>query len=628
MNATKTVHYTTLICIVILFVLSNLGGCGVQDKKSDAQLQALHPQAEALYQSENFSAAADVYLKLAELDPDNAIHHYLHATDALIQSNQLERARQTLGFLATEELSMLQTQLKNIYAARLLLAASKPDEASQRLDFIPDKNTPREVLAKFYATRSDILHLKKEYLAEVNERLKLSAYLHGDPETSKNYRQLWQALTALTSDELHQSRLSDATLDSWLELAIINNTLLKNATNLEAAITAWQQRYPDHPALHMITPSLILKSKKLSRKPSRVALLLPFTRYAPAAIAIREGFLAASYDDDDRPVIRLYDTDVGNVVEQYRTAIQEGADFIVGPLQKKAVSKLVETLDITVATLVLNQHEKQPNGLALSAPDTPPSLIQFSLSPEAEAEQVAERAWFDGHIRAIAITTDAPKGARINRAFTSHWQALGGTVLNTSMITPGDDDFNGLVVDLLNIKHSERRSNALRSRLRRNLKAETRRRQDIDLIFLAVSPETARQLIPQLRYHKINDITLYSTSIIYTGNKNAHADNDMNDVLFIDMPWVIDPVQEYSILHGNFEKYRKSSQVLHKKLYAFGIDAYHLMTHSTALHLQPTVPFAGKTGQITIDANGLVHRRLQWAKFVDGEPEPLDVQHR
>jgi hypothetical protein len=364
----------------------------------------------------------------------------------------------------------------------------------------------------------------------------------------------------------------------------------------------------------------------LAEQPTQVALLLPFTgKYNDASIAIREGFMAAWYESrDDKPIIKIYNTDTENIVARYAQAITEGADFVVGPLQKTAIAKLIEQSDISVTTLVLNQYDGEYDISNTSSPSPLPAIVQFSLSPEEEAKQVAERAWFDGRARAISITTGDERSKRIQDAFASHWQEIGGTLLEQVSIGQDVRELSGPIKSVLNIDQSEQRSKTLRSKLQRSLKTETRRRQDVDLIFMAVPPPIARQLVPQLRYYGTENIALYSISNIYTGNVNPREDSDLNGVLFVDMPWMIDPENEYSPLNRMIERYRKPSLAAYKRLYAFGIDAYRLIPRLAGLSLQPDQQYEGKTGYIKINEQGRVQRRLIWAQFVDGKPELMD----
>ena len=627
-------HNTPIILFHLFSLLSltvlSLTGCDPQTSKpvADTSVPAADVHAKELYQAGNFYAAAEEYLALAKSDPNNEIKYQLDATDALIKNQEIDRAQLLIDFLPPEKLSDVQSVLKTIYEAQILLAQGNTEAAYALLNIDLPSETSRTVLAKFHETRAIILQSKKEYFAVTTERILLNSYLDDTHEISDNYQKLWQSLSQLSPSELDTYRINNAgILTSWLELAIISKTMLQNTVNLEASITTWQQRYPDHPALVDIIPEIIDTSRQLAEQPSQVALLLPFTgRYKDASIAIREGFMAAWYESrDDKPIIKIYNTDTENIISRYAQAIAEGADFVVGPLQKPAITKLVEQSDITVTTLVLNQYDGEYDISNASSLSPLPVFIQFSLSPEDEARQVAERAWFDGRTRAISITTGDERSRRIQDAFVSHWQEIGGILLEHVSIGQDVKELSNPVKSVLNIDQSEQRSKTLRSKLQRSLKTETRRRQDVDLIFMAVSPPIARPLVPQLRYYGTENIALYSISNIYTGNVNKREDGDIDGVSFVDMPWVIDPENEYSPLNRMIERYQKPSLSAYKRLYAFGIDAYRLIPRLAELSLQPNKQYEGKTGYIKIDKEGRVQRRLIWAQFVDGKPELTDA---
>ena len=628
-------HNTPIIPVLLFSLLSlavlSLTGCESQPSipGTDISVPEADAHAKELYQAGDFYAAAEEYLSLAKSDPKNEFRYQLGAIDAMIKNQEIDRAQQLIDFLPPEKLNDVQRVLVLIYQAQILLTKDDPKAAYALLNIDLPSETSRTVLAKFHETRATILQLEKEYFAAARERILLNSYLDDTQEISANYQSLWQSLSRLSPTELDTYRASDAgILASWLELAIINKTMLQNTVNLEASIATWQQRYPDHPALVDIIPMIIESSILLAEQPSQVALLLPFTgKYNDASIAIREGFMAAWYDSrGEKPIIKIYNTDADNVVARYAQAITEGADLVVGPLQKSAISKLIEQSEITVTTLVLNQYDGEYDISNVSSSSPLPAVIQFGLSPEDEARQVAERAWFDGRARAISITTGDERSRRINDAFASHWQELGGTLLEHVSIGQDVKQLSGPIKGALNIDQSEQRSKTLRSRLQRSLKTETRRRQDVDLIFMAVPPTIARQLVPQLRYYRTEDISLYSISNIYTGNINTREDSDINGVLFVDMPWVIDPENEYSPLNRMIGRYQKPSLAAYKRLYAFGIDAYRLIPQLAELSLQPDQQYEGKTGYIKIDEQGRVQRRLIWAQFLDGKPELMDTK--
>ena len=80
--------------------------------------------------------------------------------------------------------------------------------------------------------------------------------------------------------------------------------------------------------------------------------------------------------------------------------------------------------------------------------------MQFALSPEDEAVQVAETAMSDGHKLALVITPDIPWGNRIADAFKKRWLELGGSILEQAHFETNSKDFSSPVKELLNIDSS------------------------------------------------------------------------------------------------------------------------------------------------------------------------------
>ena len=118
-----------------------------------------------------------------------------------------------------------------------------------------------------------------------------------------------------------------------------------------------------------------------------VALLLPSAGALKAvAQPIRDGFLAAYFADSNpqRPQVRTYDS--GDTPQQavaaYQQAVADGADRVVGPLRRDAVSAVFAQGRLPVPVLTLNQpeHGEVP----------PPGSAAFGLTPDTEAAQAAE----------------------------------------------------------------------------------------------------------------------------------------------------------------------------------------------------------------------------------------------
>ena len=133
--------------------------------------------------------------------------------------------------------------------------------------------------------------------------------------------------------------------------------------------------------------------------------------------------------------------------------------------------------------------------------------------------------------------------------------------------------------------------------------------------------------MPHLRYYRAEDLNVFSISNIYTGYANAQADSDMNNLIFPDMPWIVDPSRKYSSLQTKLNNHRNLANSNYKRLYAFGIDAYNLIPQLGKLSNDPGLSFNGETGVIKLDPSGKIQRKLTWVKFVDGIPQLIDTAY-
>lgn len=362
-------------------------------------------------------------------------------------------------------------------------------------------------------------------------------------------------------------------------------------------------------------------------QPRQIALLLPFRGgYRKAAEAVRDGFIAAWHDAGDyKPALRIYDANALNVEQMYAQAVAEGADFVVGPLEKQAIEELAKLTELPVPVLALNQAQAGPGEKPAGGPGVLPSLMQFGLSPEDEARQVAQRARLDGRGRALVIVPNDPWGQRLHRAFRDAWLPLGGRVLERISYDPQGKDYSLPVRRLLNIDASEERARRLRRKLNVALRSEARLRQDADLIFMAAFPVAARQLVPQFRFHKAEDFPIYATSHVFTGAVNPQADADMNEVMFADLPWILLPRAGASSLRDLVNEHFQASSA-YRRLHALGVDAFHLIPHLPRLAVDGAASFAGATGLLSMAEDGMINRQLLWSRIVNGKPELLRTE--
>jgi uncharacterized protein len=609
------------LLIILLFSLSLLTACGpTRDASQQAQADP-EENARLMMQSGDYASAAIEYLNLAAKDKQNAAVYRLKAAAAYVEAGEFSEAEKILSETKVPENDFLQNMRRRILSARLELEFGQPGKALNLLHEITEpeipqslRNTYHDILARAYLAHGD-------YFKAVSERLRLSNYLTTPIEIEQNNRSLWKIFEAIPAADLDDLRLvAPDELTSWFELASIYQTYRYQPARLKNAIDGWIQRYPGHPAYSSIAQQLISKSDQFVQRPSKIGLLLPLSgRYLKSSTAIRDGFLAAWYlDKQEKSEIEIYDANSLNIVEVYQQAISDGVDYVVGPLEKEAINQLVDYGELSVQVLALNRQDLKSE-LGVNN-----KLIQFGLSPEDEAIQIAETAMSDGHRLALVITPDIPWGNRIADAFKERWIELGGGVLEHTHFQSSAKDFSSPVKKLLNIDSSEQRGRDLRNKLNIKIKNVERRRQDADFIFSAAVPGDARQLFPQFRFHRAGDLPVYSTSHIFTGIVDSAKDMDLNDVMFIDMPWILDTTRQLSIIQDALNRNWSQEKSQYRRLYALGIDAYHLIPELGRLSAEKNSYLNGETGDLTISPDNIVKRKLRRAQFVEGKPVLLN----
>jgi hypothetical protein len=429
-----------------------------------------------------------------------------------------------------------------------------------------------------------------DYLGAARERVTIEPQLFDPRAIEANRAALWQALLKLTPQALSELRTAPPpdVLSGWMELAIIRQDAMSSAP-LDVALNTWQSRYPKHPASAELTRWLQGETTP-SGYPARIALLLPLSgRHAAQGIAVRNGFLAAYYSaaaNGSVPLVSIHDsggaTPIRTLYDQLATS---GANLIVGPLTRPALTSLVNSGPLTVPVLALNYLER--------APPQSDKLTQFGLAPEDEAQQVAERGTLDGHTRALALVPAGEWGARVLANFRERFKTLGGELADYAIYEPGAAE--EAVERLL-----QPRDGAMRS--------------DAQFLFLAATPSEARLIRPLLNYHHGEALPIYALSSVYEP-RAAAAETDLEGIVFCDIPWTLASSERVAVA-----RIYPEAEGHHARLYALGADAFRLIPRLTQLRKAPGTHVDGATGSLTLDNTGRIRRRLSWARFSTGVP--------
>lgn len=613
--------------LLLSLLLLVLAGCvpspGVRDQQIEPDPRA--QQAAALEQAGEYAAAAALLEQLArEALPPADQMLLLRAAENHLQAQDIERAASILARLDTRTLPALDFR-KRLLVAELALGRNRPDEALSLLQEGAPEDAPMELKQRYHADRAEGFRLSGNLLESGRELGELDLLIEDMEKKLQNQLLIIQTFTALTDTALDLLQPNPPGIQGgWMSLARIIKGHTGDTAQIQNRIKEWRERFPSHPAIPGLLEGYFQKLESQYRRPDHLAVLLPRSGpYANAAAALRDGFMAAYYQQprESRPKLVFYDSsNSSDTWPLYRQAVDSGADMVIGPLNKEGVSQLARAGELEIPVLALNQVPPE------SVP--PVSLYQFGLSPEDEARQVAERAWLDGHTRAVAFTPSGDWGNRVLDAFRNRWERLGGSLVEQQRYNNRDSDFSDAIQALLNLDESRGRRSQLQRTLGTRLEFEPRRRADADFIFLAANPTKGRQIRPQFQFHHASDLPIYATSSIYTGAPNPDADQDLEGVRFPDLPWLLLTEGETPLARDNLARTLPASEGPLRRLYAMGIDSFRLLPHLGRLQSSTQESLDGKTGNLYLDSIRQVHRQLVWAEMVKGAPHTLGYAPR
>lgn len=370
-------------------------------------------------------------------------------------------------------------------------------------------------------------------------------------------------------------------------LALLHKDITNALTNLKSALNILSQ----------YTHSNFSMSSESRTGSQHIALLLPSKGpHAQAAKIVKDGFLAAYYqakqNQPSDPSVKIVDTSDQSIQEAYQKALADQATIIVGPLTKPEVQAIAK-MPLAIPVLALNTIAEDNS--------FPRNLYQFGLMPEDEVVAVAEHALRQGRRKALILAPQSEWGQRLTETFKQFWTSR-----------------NAQVVDVKLFKSPAELESKIKSLLR---VTGTTRRSDADMIFIAASPELARQIKPMLNFYYAESLPVYATSSIYSGNPMPNKDQDLNGVYFCDMPWILPQSSAMQDSYSALQKQWPNSVNQSPRFFALGMDAYQLATQleNTGISSRNT---AGFTGDLHLNNYQRVQRGLVCARFEQGVPVP------
>ncbi len=563
------------------------------------------------------------YLQLADIASGSEQNNYrLLAAKRALQNHQAAQAKTILNKINPSSLSASkQTDLKLLYAQTDYVNHAY----SATLNTLAQLNAQQLTVNqqwRLHQMSGDSYAAQQNLIAATDQFDALFSLTDDAQRRQQIALTIWQKLqtqTAATLNDLATKATNNLT-QGWLTLAAITKQTNTAPAQYLKQLMTWQKTYPDHPA------RVLLNTQNTSafnaQLPQKIALLLPLSgKLEKIGKAIQDGFFAAYYatrDNNYNPTIQVFNTADQDIHVVYQKALAAGCDFIVGPLTKTNLQKLVKNTTLSVPTLALNR---------LDQPISSTTLYQFGLSPIDATQQIANRIWNEKHYRVLIIAPQQKWGQRIVNAFTQDWTAQQGHIAST--VWYGDrNQLSNELKSALNIDKTYARKNKLQKVIHEKLRFVARRRKDFDAIFVVANNDYARQIVPLLKFYFAGNVATYSLSTLYPGNTDTQRDRDLDYVFFNDSPWLIDNTASLSPLLVSLRQQIKSTWPAvfneNARLTALGVDSYLLISALGKMALLPQFGMSGATGRLYLLKNNEIYRQLQWAQIQHGRAKQID----
>ena len=536
-----------------------------------------------------------------------ASQHLLKA-ETYIQSGDSQSAQREVDLIDSNSLPPEQRSKYNLLEAQIALSSGDAEHALLMLETARAKLLSRADQINYYQSLAFANSLLGNGLAAVNARIHLGSLLQSQQQQQENITTILDMLSKIPLESLNTPSSVTDELSGWMSLARILQLRDQAGFDLAGQIQQWRQKYPKHPAnaeflqAYLAKPAVAAEQLAEEQTPeaavpanraaSIIAVLLPGSgTYAAAGKAIKDGLIAASKQVGGPSALPLkfYNSEQADIVAQYQQAIADGAKYVIGPLIKEQVQTLAENVELSVPVLALNHIE----GLSRT------NLYQFGLSPIDEAEMLAAKAHGDGRQTAMVLTPSSSQGQRVSNYLISAWQGQGGVVSGVQSYDPKRHDIAAMLNGLIGPPVE---AGAAKKSL---------------TVFLSATPEQARELAPQLKYHQNSDLAIYAMPNIYSGQINPVQDAELGKINFCDIPWLFADTYKGPLSQSAQPAMWQNLGESLIRLPALGIDAYNLITRLNQL---ADTPYRGATGLLSLNGENRITRKLVCAQFKGGIP--------
>ncbi len=572
----------------------------------------------------------------------------LQAADLYLQNQQPVLAQQVLYEVKEDGISGVNQSYYSLLVTKAY--AGMPDASAEELLAMLDGITGTGETAFQKAELQTQLFTQQGNLAAA-----ANSVLKTNLTDDEKVQQVWQWITSIPASSLDSVGSAYPDLSPFITLRELTEENASSPKKLAKSLQQFKQVYRGHVLENALPENVIEATQLTDAGANDIAVLLPLSgRLARTGQVVKNGIMAAYYTDvekrqDEHLLPRLRFIDTNEVDTQHLLSEIGDTKFIIGPLLKDTVERLIPSLPLGVNVLALNRPDELPDnasakglttgssnpaiaddalasGTGLAVDDTqnelhslglPTSLNYYGLAPEDEAKQLAEFIFNKGYRAPIVIAAQSSLYQRMDDTFKKHWRILNNqeNKQRANITSVSFNDSNSLregITQALDVAQSNERINQIEYMTNDEVYNMPRSRRDIDAIVAFASPQDTELLNPiieaSLNPYDGKQVPVYATSrsMDYDSGKNQWR--DLQNVHFIDMPWLM-PSHSWQPLQQEVEQAWQNQNTMQKRLFAFGFDAYQLLPQLGMLNTLKYLSHEGLTGTLSLNQQGEVIRK-------------------
>ena len=569
---------------VFVLVASILTGCA-STGMSDSAKEAL--ESGTLTAFSPITHSSDWYKSI--IDNASEKEHFDYSiliARSYIKEKNFEKAKIWLDHAKKISFTQLQESKIHIATASLLYEQSQFANALNELQKVNSLlSLSNRECANYYVILANTQKRLGKTEDAYHSYISLNHYLTDTSSNAfkKNQEAIISILLTQSVNKLHELKNNATSQEElgYLDFAI--NHVSADPSQYAALDAAWLNNYPDHPARTLID-SDTLKSFKPNRNIvanvsgniNQIAVLMPLSgKLANYGDAFRHGIMMAQREQGLSSNIKFYDVNGLDARSVYDQAVNEGAQFIIGPLTKDDVSKIITT-GISVPTLAINSFDHVSTDNAFF----------FSVTPENEGAQAAQKIYYDGKRVPLLIIPDTDKGNRIITGFQQKW-------------------FENNEYGKLTIKRYKNKSEVTKAI------EEGMEDQSVDAVYICGTALEASLMKTQMQVTYPSDYRdFYITNNSNPGNLKASVTKNMKGMFLGDMAWLL----EDSELKNSIKESLDVSNMNTLIFFALGYDSITIVPNMKSM-IDNDIPLNGLTGRLTVNKQGKVVIENSWVEI-------------